>query len=571
MNNLEPLLESLTRRLRLGPRRLKAVMQSVPLGQGFSERLARALRLRVDLPAAELERLPKQGPMLLVCNRPYGLLEACALWPLLRERRADLLVLEDALMEAGGEPATLAPGGYFERLAAAERHLAGGGAVLAMVGRALGRGRLDGAADKAEARSLARLARHASAGVQVIHLSGGRRRRWLRAFGLDKPGLRRLALSPAFGGLGPRLEARLGTVLQPQRLQAMPQEADAGELLALRIWLLAHRGRLVAASSSWSRRLRLWRQRPLASPLPPDLLERELEALPEESKLAVSGDLECWVAEAGQIPSLLREIGRLREETFRAVGEGTGQPVDLDRFDQHYNHLFLWHRRQRRLVGAYRFTPMDRALGLHGLEGLYTHTLLRFKPELINELDPALELGRSFVVPDFQRSYAPLLLLWKGLGGWVAAHPRYRRLFGVVSMSAEYQPLSRELVASFIKQHLYRGDLARLTRPRRPYGPAYAESKHDPLTWRLGARMEEMSDWVAELEPDGKGVPVLFRQYAKLGGVFFGFNLDPAFGDALDGLVSVDLLKTDERMLARTMGADAAARFLDWHQAKVAR
>jgi putative hemolysin len=571
MTSLEPLMESLTKRLRLGPRRLEAVMQSVPLGQGFSERLARALRLKLDLPAAELERLPKQGPMLLLCNRPYGLLEACALWPCLRERRPDLLVLEDALMEAGGEEASLAPGGFFERLAAAERHLAQGGAVLALLGRSLGRGRLDGPADRAEARSLARLARQASAGVQVIHLTGGRRRRWLRAFGLDKPGLRRLALSPAFGGLGPRLEARLGTVLQPQRLQALPQEADAAELLALRVWLLAHRGRLVAASTTWSQRLRQWRQRPLASPLPADLLERELEALPSTARLAVSGEMECWVAEAAQIPSLLREIGRLREETFRAVGEGTGQPLDLDRFDQHYNHLFLWQRRERRVVGAYRFTPMDRALGLFGLEGLYTHTLLRFKPELLNELDPALELGRSFVVPEFQRSYAPLLLLWKGLGAWVAAHPRYRRLFGVVSMSAEYQPLSRELVASFIKQHLYRGDLARLTRPRRPYGPAYTASKHDPLTWRLGARLEEMNDWVAELEPDGKGVPVLFRQYAKLGGVFFGFNVDPAFGDALDGLVSVDLLKTDERMLARTMGTEAAERYLGWHQTRAAR
>jgi hypothetical protein len=282
--------------------------------------------------------------------------------------------------------------------------------------------------------------------------------------------------------------------------------------------------------------------------------------------LALSGELECWVAQAPSIPSLLREIGRLRELSFRAVGEGTGQPLDLDPFDRHYRHLFLWHRGRRCLAGAYRFAPLDEVLQAQGMAGLYTHSLLRFKPELLQQLQPALELGRSFVAPDFQRGYGPLLLLWRGLGRWIAAHPQYRRLFGLVSMSADFQPLSRELLASFVKQHCYRPDLARLTRPKRPFGPAYVPNRHDALTWRLGGDLDEISDWVSELEPDGKGLPVLIRQYVGLGAYFFAFNVDPSFGGALDGLICVDLVHSDPRMLARTMGPEAAAAFLDRHR-----
>jgi len=571
MNIIDPTLGRLLKRLQLGPRRLRRVLKDAQPGQGFAQGLVQALAIRWDLPQPELDRIPTEGPVLLLCDRPYGLVEGCALWPALRARRGDLRVLEDPLLEAGQPGACLGPGGLFERLAQAEAHLRGGGAVLAFVSRRLAQGRLDATPVKAEARSWARLARASSAPVQALRLDGGKRRAWLRALGLDKPGFRRLALAPALGAVGARLTLTVGAALPAGRLLALAQESDAAEMIALRLWLLAHRGRSAAASPSWRQRLRQWRQRPLASPLPPELLERELDALPAAARLAEAGDLECWVAEAAQIPGLLREIGRLREETFRAVGEGTGRPLDLDRFDRHYFHLFLWHRRQRCVVGGYRFIPLDQALAHEGLDGLYTHSLLRFKPALLNELDPALELGRSFVAQPFQRGYAPLLVLWKGLGAWVAAHPRYRRLFGAVSMSADYQPLSRELVASFVKQHLYRGDLARLTRPRRPYGPAYAPSRHDPLTWRLGAHMDEMNDWVSDLEPDGKGMPVLFRQYARLGGIFFGFNVDPEFGGALDGLVCVDLLKTDPRMLARTMGAPAAERFLGWHRVKAAR
>ena len=183
--------------------------------------------------------------------------------------------------------------------------------------------------------------------------------------------------------------------------------------------------------------------------------------------------MEVWVAQAWEIPLLMREIGRLRELTFRQAGEGTGKPLDLDDFDRHYLHLFIWRKGTREVVGAYRLGQSDKILKNFGPSGLYTlHSLLRLKKPLLDQLNPALELGRSFVRAEYQKSYA-LLLLWKGIAAFVSKHPRYRTLFGAVSISDDYHPLSKELMVSYVKQHCTRWDLARLARPRQPYAPAY--------------------------------------------------------------------------------------------------
>jgi putative hemolysin len=528
--------------------------------------LTEALGLRLERVGETFGRLA-QGPLLILANRPYGLVEGCALLPGLLERRPDLKVLADRLLEAesGLREFSLGPGGMAARLARAERHLKAGGAVLAFVGGGLSTGNVRGAKSRAEAAAFARIARSAGASVQAIRLSGGKRRPFLRALGLDKPGWRRIALQGALKGACPKITLETGSPLAAAQWTRVESDAQAAEFVALRLWLLSRRGRR-SARPVWNLPVLIGaRSKPIASALPAGVVSAELEGLPPESLLALAGDLECRVAQAGQIPNLMREIGRVREETFRAVGEGTGKPLDLDAYDPGYHQLFLWNRKDRQVVGGYRFAVVDRALGLGAPERLYSHSLLRYRPGLLDRLDPALELGRSFVAQEYQRSYAPLQLLWRGIGAWIAANPRYRRLFGLVSMSSGYQPLSRELAASFIKQHLYRGDLARLTRPRRPYLPAYIPSRHDDLTWRLGGDLDRLSGWISEIEPDGKGLPVLFRQYARLGGVFFGFNVDPDFGGALDALVCVDLCATEPKLLERHMGAPQARTFLAWH------
>lgn len=310
---------------------------------------------------------------------------------------------------------------------------------------------------------------------------------------------------------------------------------------------------------------------PVASALPADAVAREIAALPPERCLAQSGSLAVYFASAAEAPTVLREIGRLREHTFRLVGEGTGKDVDLDRFDQYFWQLFAWNRASGQIAGAYRMGGTDRILPELGVKGLYTHTLFEFRHRLLKQIDPALELGRSFVVPEFQRDFAPLMLLWKGIGRFVALNPRYRRLFGAVSISDEFHTTTKQLLMAFLKANCFDSGMAESVRPRNP--PRMLPLRDiDPR--RLAAVVSDMStveELVSEIESDGRGVPVLLRQYLKLNAKVLGFNIDPDFGDVLDGLVMIDLTTVNRAVLDRYLGKQGAAKFLEHHRLSPAR
>jgi len=273
-------------------------------------------------------------------------------------------------------------------------------------------------------------------------------------------------------------------------------------------------------------------------------LSREIAALPDANLLTRVGGLSVFVASARMIPATLNEIGRLRELTFRATGEGTGKALDLDMFDEHYEHLFAWNEVQKEVVGAYRLAGTDRT------RDLYTATLFRYDAAFLEKMGPAIELGRSFVRPEYQKGFAPLLALWKGIGKYLAHNPRYRILFGPVSISNQYQAVSRELMVAFLKRHASLRDWMGLISHRNPF----RMRRTTPEFPRGGFDVEDLSDVVSDLEPSRAGVPVLLRQYLKLGGKLLGFNVDPEFCDALDGLILVDLTKTEPRLLERYLG-----------------
>ena len=298
--------------------------------------------------------------------------------------------------------------------------------------------------------------------------------------------------------------------------------------------------------------------------VPRATLQAEIDALPPDKRLIDHGRFHVYCAGAAQIPWALREIGRLRELTFRAVGEGTGRSSDIDLFDAFYLHLFVWDAHAAAIVGAYRLGLVDEILARHGKRGLYTHSLFKYRTRMLDSLSPAIELGRSFVRAEYQRSFAPLLLLWAGIGRFIERSPQYAVLFGPVSISARYAPASRRLIVEYVSA--YRADtrLAREVRPRRPFrdGPRTAPPG---AAMSAPASLDELSRRVAEIEHDGKGVPVLLRQYLQLGGRLLGFNLDRDFADTLDGLIMVDLREVEEAVLARYMGKRGAAAFRAYH------
>lgn len=524
------------------------------------------LRVTWSVSRTDLARIPAAGPLVVVANHPFGGIEGMVLALALRSVRPDVRILANGALTSLPELAPLLiPVDPFERPSSVAANLRGLRAALAWLshGGALAafpsgevahlhphRLRVD---EPRWRDTVVRLIRHTQAKVLPVFFHGANGAVF-QVLGLLHPALR-TALLPRqlLNKRGRTIRMSIGEPLPSSQLCNGDDRAVTTRLRQ-RTLLLAQRPTTAPAPTRTS-------DTPLAPPQPPEFLRTEVERLPPENLLAASGELAVLWAEAARIPHLLREIGLRREETFRRAGEGTGRDLDLDRFDASYLHLFIWNRDRNELAGAYRVGRTDQLLAAGGLSALYTSTLFRYRPELFSHLGPALELGRSFIRPEYQRSFSALLLLWRGIGEFVVRRPECRFLLGPVSISAEYQLLSRTVIASFLWQHMRHRQLAGLVRPRRPF--------RAPFRHRHAARgladLDEVSSLVAHLEPDQKGVPVLLRQYLKLGAQVLGLNVDPEFSNVLDALVLVDLTRAEPRVLGRYLGPDGAHSFLAHH------
>jgi putative hemolysin len=306
-------------------------------------------------------------------------------------------------------------------------------------------------------------------------------------------------------------------------------------------------------------------QEPVAPAEGMELLAAEIDALAGDRCLAASGPLAVYLTKANETPHMLQELGRLREVTFRGAGEGTGESRDLDAFDRYYSHVLLWHKTKRELVGAYRVANTAEVLAERGTAGLYTSTLFRFDAAFFQKLGPALELGRSFIRPEYQRQYAPLLLLWKGIARLLALQPGTAVLFGAVSISNGYSKASREIIYRFFEARMKEDELVGLIEARRPFRPSLLRPWDCRAMSHAASDLEDLSQPITDLETDGKGLPILLRQYAKIGGKLLGFNVDRKFSNVLDGLVVVDLRKTEPAVLDRYMGRESAEKFRRQH------
>ncbi|MGA8212497.1 MAG: GNAT family N-acyltransferase [Candidatus Sulfotelmatobacter sp.] len=386
-------------------------------------------------------------------------------------------------------------------------------------------------------------------------------------FGMIHPRLRTAFLLQEFlQQEGRTVEVRVGSEIPGDSVGSIADDREAIEYLRWRTYLLARRSR---PEASWPEAVRSTIsakvQERVAAAEPAATLAAELSCLASDRCLAESGDLAVYLAKADETPRMLQELGRLREVTFRLAGEGTGKGRDLDRFDRYYWHVLLWHKSKQELVGAYRAGNTAEIVAEHGVNGLYTSTLFRYDARVFEKIGPALELGRSFVRPEYQRQYAPLLLLWKGIARLLTTHAEVPVLFGAVSVSNDYSKASREMIYRFFEARMREDELAGLIEPRRPFRPAGLRPSDCRAMCHALRDLEELSQPITDVESDGKGLPILLRQYAKIGGKLVGFNVDRKFSNVLDGLVVVDLRKTEPALLERYVGREAAARFRQRH------
>ncbi len=567
--------------------KLEKLYRNMPEGlspQGFVVETLGRLGLSWKVEPGDLARIPASGPVIVAANHPYGGPEGLVMADILLSARPGAKIMANHILGRIPELRELFflvdPFGTrdsFRRnivpLKDCARFLKDGGALGLFPAGEVSRPRIGdeglGVADPAWNPLLARLARKYQAAVVPLYFHGANGPLF-HLIGAAHPRLRTALLPRQLHNKAGRLiEARIGAPIPWRRLEAIGGEGpDADEriteYLRRRTYFLKHRAgkRRIITPVPAAIRPKPPREA-LAGPVSPATLAREIAGLAPERTLLTSGEFDVICVEAAEAPMVLREIGRLREMTFRKAGEGTGKSLDIDAFDQDYEHLFLWDREASEIAGAYRIGRTDRLLARRGVKGLYTSTLFKLRPEFLERMDPALEMGRSFVRPERQKSYAPLLLLWKGLARMVVMNPEYRHLFGPVSVSNDYKQASRRLIADYFVKTCNQPELSGLVRPRTPL-------KEHPALKRafkaLASNMDDVNALLDDLETSAKGIPVLMRQYLKLGGKILAFNVDRDFADALDGLIVVDLLETDPRQLERYMGKAGLASFLAFHQ-----
>ena len=554
----------------------------------FSQKVLDRFGLDVRVSKADLARIPESGPLIVVANHPYGALEGMVMMSVLSRQRDEFKIMANHLL---GQIPEMRPlfilVDVFENEGSTQANVKGLKETLRWLkdGKALGvfpAGEVSSLNLKkrriAEADwsvHIATLARRTDATVLPIFFAGTNSPTFHLA-GLIHPRLRTMLLPrEVFKKERKRLRMRIGTPIRSERIKKFSSDRKAIRYFQMRTEVLGQRkGVYRRRKNRVGPLIRLGRKhksisaQPIADAVSLTHIYRDLNALPDEARYAESGGLTAMVASSNQIPNILTELGRLREIAFREVGEGSGKALDIDRYDRSYLHLFIWNEQRQHIVGAYRLGLVDQLLEQGNMDALYINSLFKISNRLFDKTGPAIELGRSFINLEYQRSYAPLMMLWKGIGAYMARHPQYAHLIGPVSISNDYKKLSKAMIVRFLSRGPYRSPYAKYVQPRTPFSmQRYGRAGVTRLA-RMVRDVKELGDVLSDIEPDGKNVPILIRQYLNLGARSLAFNVDPDFGHCLDCLCLFDVRATDKKMLNKYMGKEATRTFLKYHNKK---
>jgi putative hemolysin len=533
-----PLLRTVARWSRLD--QVEAFLAGAGHLRGFDFVAAAAahLQLRHHVEPAALARIPARGPLLVVANHPSGARDALALLETVGRVRQDVRIVANDLLSAipgldglvlpvrilGGRPAP-------DSLRAVEQILQAGQCVIVFPAGEVSRLSPRGVRDGRWRRGFVRFARAGGAPVLPVRVLARNSVLFYGASALFKPAGTALLAREMYARQARNLELRIG---EPMRIDPVADAAAEVRRVRRALYALGRRSGAAARGPET-----------LAPPVDPRLVQADIERL-EVLGSTSDGKRIC----VGRLPAgspLLREIGRLREATFRAVGEGTGRSLDLDACDSWYEHIVLWDAPARCVAGAYRVARGARVLAERGLDGLYTASLFRYADDAIPRLAQGMELGRSFVAEAYWGSRG-IDYLWQGIGAYLRRFPKVRYLFGAVSISSALPPAAREQIVAYYAHYHGAGDAD--AESKRPFAYRAAPPSFNALDADTAFRV--LRDNLAAL---GAGVPMLYKQYVELcepGGVrFLAFGIDPAFSDSVDGLVEVDLQRMHPRKRRR--------------------
>jgi putative hemolysin len=395
-----------------------------------------------------------------------------------------------------------------------------------------------------------------------------RNSRFFRLVGLIHPILRTILLPrQLLNKRGETININVGSAILPRKVKHLEKIDAYGDYMRANVDYL-HK-KIPRKKLLRKRRKPLLPRKPaeIASALDPVSVAAELATIHHTHLLFEQANYDVYCAHPDLIPSIMYEIGRLREVTFRSIGEGTGKSIDTDFYDTYYHQLFIWDRDAQQIIGAYRLGMGDEIMPRFGLNGFYVNSLFKMKPEMEHIMDKTIELGRSFIVEEYQRKPASLLMLWKGILYVLLKHEQYRNLLGPVTISGEFDKYSKTVIVAHLRQQHLNRVVARWVKPI-----TGLEGINAPLDESLIAGVDDIGlidKIVRDIERDELSIPILIKKYLQLNSHVLAFNVDHDFADALDALMLLDLKAMPEttiNMLSKEItDIDVVTRFRNYH------
>lgn len=532
-------------------------------GPDFVDAILEGCGVDIEFDERELKNIPKDGAFIAIANHPYGGIEGMVLLKILCMARPDSKIMANFLLKkipnladyfvAVNPFENIDHSSSISGLKTTLELLANGTPIGIFPAGEVSTFKVDKqqVTDRMWHPVVGKIIAKAKVPVVPIYFHGNNGLLF-NLLSMIHPALRTAKLpSELFNKQGHTIKLRIGKAIN---VEDIPDSNNPGKLLNFL------RARTYALGTGLEEDKKIFSPRNLfkikkepediTPALPSSILEKEVEPLRENYRIWVEKNYEVFIVPTSSIPNIIREIGRLRELTFREIGEGTNKSTDLDEYDIYYNHLFIWDTDAKMIVGAYRIGLGDEIFYSYGKKGFYVAELFKIKEQFTPVLRKSLELGRSFIRKEYQQKPLPLFLLWKGILKYLIDNPRYRYLIGPVSISNSFSKFSKSLIVDYINRNHFDDELAQWVRPRKKFRVDFSSIDTDLLMAGEDS-FKGLDNLISEVETRSMKVPVLLRQYISLNAKIICFNIDPKFADCLDGFLVLDLQKVPQDILEK--------------------
>ena len=536
-------------------------------GVAFIDSILEGFEIQFDIPEKDLKRIPKNGPFITISNHPLGGIDGMILMKLLLEQREDYKIIANFLLHRL-DPLRpyIMPVNPFETHKEAKSSVGGIKEAIAHLREGHGLGMFPAGevstykdekliVDKPWEPVAMRLIQKAKVPVVPIYFHAKNSTFFYRLASMSDV-LRTAKLpSEMLSQKRRKINVRIGNPISVEDQSQFKDLESFTAYLRRKTYMLANVFEKKKLFEKIPHTLKLPKTpKKIATEMKSELMEAEVENCRElDKRLLISKNYEVFLAKREIIPNIVQELGRLREITFREIGEGTNNPVDLDPFDDYYYHLFLWDNETNKVAGAYRMGMGTEIFKAHGINGFYLQDLFRFEPELYKMMSESIEMGRAFIIKEYQQKPMPLFLLWKGIVHCTLRFPEHKYLIGGVSISNKFSNFSKSLMIEFMRSNYYDPYVAQYVRPKKEFKVKLEDADKDIVFDKSEADLNKFDKIIDEIEPENLRLPVLIKKYIKQNAKVIAFNVDPLFNNAVDGLMYIRIADLPESTVKPVM------------------